>query len=128
MRLLQSILVISHYAISVFSFFQSLPSLCNVNYLFPIPLFFFFFFTLFLPYLAVTLLLIIPLYFWHFFQPFPSFFGSSFSYYFTHYRYNSSNSFPPCLALFLPIIPHLTITIPSTTPLPFDFSPHFFPL
>ncbi len=92
-------------------FFLILPSLCHVSHLFsnPSPHFFFWLFFLTLPIL--------------FFQPFPSIFGSSSLHYSTPYRYNSFNSSSPFLTLLLPIIPHLTVTISLTLPLP---SPHFF--
>ena len=62
-----------------------------------------------------------------FFQSLPSFvffYSSSFS----SYHYFSSNHSLPFLVLLLPIIPHLTVTIPQTFPLPFSIfiSPSYF--
>ena len=49
-------------------------------------------------------------------SPLICFFGSSSL---SSYRYSSSNHSPSSLVLLLPIIPHLTITILPTLPLPF---------
>ena len=50
------------------------------------------------------------------------FFSSSFLSHLTDtHRYFSSNPSPPFLALFLPIISYLSVTIPTTLPLPILF-------
>ena len=127
-------MLISHCATLAIFFFQFLPSLCHVSHLFPIlPLIIIFILAFLLPHLTVTFLPIISLPFWLFFSsifhilllqflhsssPFltlllPILFSISL------YHNFSSNLSHPFLAFLLPIIPHLTKTIPLTLTLHF---------